>query len=56
MATAYLRGYEGGFLPKNDMTFSLGYGGGMFSGGSGLEFYAPVTNNGWFAGTSLVSV
>ena len=53
VATAYLRGYEGGFLPKNDMTFSLGYGGGMFSGGSGLEFYAPVTNNGWFAGTSL---
>lgn len=53
VATAYLRGYEGGFLPKNDMTFSLGYGGGMFSAGSGLEFYAPATNNGWFAGTSL---
>ena len=32
VATAYLRGYDGGFLPENDMTFSLGYGGGMFAG------------------------
>lgn len=53
VATAYLRGYDGGFMPENDMTFSLGYGGGMFSGGSGLEFYAPSTSNGWFVGTSL---
>ena len=53
VATAYLRGYDGGFLPENDMTFSLGYGGGMFAGGRKLEFYAPGTSNGWFAGSAV---
>ena len=42
VATAYLRGYDGGFLPENDLTFSLGYGGGIFGGGSGLDFYAQI--------------
>ncbi|MGB1657694.1 MAG: hypothetical protein ACPHO4_10085 [Longimicrobiales bacterium] len=53
VATAYLRGYDGGFLPENDLTFTLGYGGGMFGGGGGLDFYAPGTNNGWFFGTAV---
>ncbi len=53
VATAYLRGYDGGFMPENDMTFTLGYGGGMFAGGGGLDFYAPATNAGWFLGTAL---
>lgn len=53
VATAYLRGFDGGPLPKNDMTFSLGLGGGMFSAGGELDFYAPGHANGWFFGTSV---
>ena len=53
VATAYLRGYDGGVLPKNDMTFSLGYGGGLFGAGGGLDFYAPGTNSGWFLGSAI---
>lgn len=53
VATAFLRGYDGGRLPKNDMSFSLGYGGGMFGAGGGFDFYAPGTSSGWFLGTAL---
>lgn len=53
VATAYLRGYDGGFMPENDMTFTVGYGGGMFKAGGELDFYAPGTNNGWFFGTAM---
>ena len=31
VATAYLRGFDGGFIPRNDVTFSLGWGSGMFA-------------------------
>lgn len=53
VATAYLRGFDGGFLPRNDMTFTLGYGGGMFREGGRLGFYGPGHANGWFYGTSV---
>ena len=53
VATAYLRGYDGGVLPENDMTFSAGYGGGMFSEGGELDFYSDGHANGWFFGTAL---
>jgi hypothetical protein len=53
VATAFLRGYDGGFLPENDLSFTLGYGGGMFAAGGELDFYAPGHTNGWFAGTAL---
>jgi len=53
VATAYLRGFDGGPIPKNDMTFSLGYGTGMFKEGEKLDFYRPGHANGWFYGTSL---
>ncbi len=53
VATAYLRGFDGGPLPPNDMTFSLGYGGGMFASGAGLDFYSDGAAGGWFVGTSL---
>jgi hypothetical protein len=53
VATAYLRGFDGGPIPKNDMTFSIGYGGGMFKQGGNVDFYAPGHANGWFFGTSL---
>jgi hypothetical protein len=51
--TAYLRGFDGGPLPDNDVTFSLGWGSGMFREGDRLDFYAPGHANGWFYGTSV---
>lgn len=53
VATAFLRGFDGGPLPENDMTFTLGYGGGMFGEGGGLDFYSGGNGGGWFGGTSL---
>jgi len=53
VATAYLRGFDGGPLPQNDMTFTLGYGGGMFREGGRLDFYGPGHANGWFYGASM---
>lgn len=54
VATAYLRGFDaGGRIPRNDMTFTLGYGGGMFREGGRLGFYGPGHANGWFYGTSV---
>ena len=53
VTTAYLRGFDGGPLPKNDMSFSVGYGGGMFSEGGELDFYSSGHANGWFFGGAL---
>ncbi|MEM7415362.1 MAG: hypothetical protein AAF389_07695 [Gemmatimonadota bacterium] len=53
VATAYLRGWDGGRLPPNDMTFTFGYGGGMFSEGASLDFYSDGHANGWFMGAAL---
>jgi hypothetical protein len=53
VATAYLRGFDGGPLPENDVTISLGYGSGMFRAGGKLDLYADGHANGWFYGTSL---
>lgn len=54
VATAYVRGFDaGGRIPENDMTFTLGYGGGMFREGGRLAFYGPGHANGWFYGTSV---
>jgi hypothetical protein len=53
VATAYLRGFDGGRIPENDMTFSVGYGSGMFHAGGKLDLYSAGHANGWFFGTSL---
>jgi hypothetical protein len=53
VATAYLRGFDGGPLPPNDVTFTLGYGSGMFREGARVGFYGDGHANGWFYGTSL---
>lgn len=54
VATAYVRGYDaGGRLWENDMTFTLGYGGGMFKSGASLPFYGEGSGNGWFYGASV---
>ena len=51
VATAYLRGFEGMRVPANDMTFSLGWGRGMFRSASAARIYGE-SSNGWFAGAS----
>jgi hypothetical protein len=54
VATAYLRGFDaGGRIWENDVTFTLGYGGGMFKRGGALDFYGDGAANGWFYGTSV---
>lgn len=53
VASAYFRGFDGGILPKHDMTFSLGYGTGMFQDGDELEFYNFASSDGWFFGSAL---
>ena len=50
VATAFLRGWDGGRLPQNDVTFTFGLGGGMFSEGAELDFYSDGHANGWFMG------
>lgn len=53
VASAHLRGFDGGFLPKNDLTFVLGYGTGMFKDGKDLSFYDYASSNGWFFGSAV---
>ena len=51
VATAQLRGFDASRIPANDLTLSLGWGGGMFRGAPGAPFYGEGSN-GWFAGAS----
>ena len=51
VATAQLRGFDASRIPENDLVLSLGWGGGMFRGSSGADFYGDGSN-GWFAGAS----
>ena len=51
VATAQLRGVDASRIPENDLTVSLGWGGGMFRGTSGTELYGGGSN-GWFLGAS----
>lgn len=53
VASAYVRGLTDGFLPKHDMTLSLGYGTGMFQQGDQLSFYQFADSEGWFFGGAL---
>lgn len=52
VATAFLRGWDGGRLPPNDMTLTFGLGRGMFSEGAELDFYSDGHANGWFMGAA----
>ena len=51
VATAQLRGVNASRIPENDLTLSLGWGGGMFRGSSGTELYGDGSN-GWFLGAT----
>lgn len=53
VATAFLRGFDAGRLPRNDLTFTLGVGSGMFGGPGELDFYSSGHSNGWFVGSAI---
>ena len=53
VTTAHIRGFDQGFLPKHDLTLSLGYGTGMFQDGDKLPFYKYASSQGWFVGSAL---
>jgi hypothetical protein len=53
VASAYVRGFDAGFLPKHDLTLSLGYGTGMFQKGDEYGFYKFADSEGWFMGSAL---
>jgi hypothetical protein len=53
VASAYVRGFDAGFLPKHDLTLSLGYGTGMFQKGDDYDFYRFADSEGWFMGSAL---
>lgn len=50
VATGMFRGPEAPFLPKQDWSFSAGWGDGAFREGDQLEWYADSYSNGWFVG------
>jgi len=53
VATAHMRGGDGGLVPRHDFTFSLGYGTGMFQDGGDLPFYGAAGSDGWFFGSAV---
>jgi hypothetical protein len=53
VASAHIRGFDQGVLPDHDLTFSLGYGTGMFQDGDALGFYNFVGSEGWFLGSAV---
>lgn len=61
VASAHIRGFDEGLLPEHDLTFSLGYGTGMFQEGDQLSFYHAdrwtriyfVDSDGWFFGSAI---
>lgn len=53
VATAHFPGIEAGFLPKHDFSFTVGWGGGLFSAGSNLDLYGDAESDGVFAGSVI---
>lgn len=53
VASAFLKGFETGWLPDHDFTFSLGWGNGLFQDGDFLDWYSFADSEGWFAGSTL---
>lgn len=53
VATAHFPGVEASFLPKHDFSFTVGWGGGLFSAGSNLDLYGDAESDGVFAGSVI---
>ena len=53
VATAHLPGIEAGFLPEHDITFTFGWGGGLFGAGSNVDWYGDAESDGVFAGSAI---
>ncbi len=53
VGTFFLRGFEASWFPKNDVTFSAGWGSGIFREGGDAEFYSAIDSDGWFAGSNM---
>lgn len=52
VASALLPGFDLRFVPDHDFTFVVGRGGGLFSEGSDLPWYAFSASRGWFFGSA----
>ena len=53
VATVHIQGFDQGALPEHDITFTGGYGSGMFKDGDELEFYRSIDSEGWFFGSAV---
>ncbi len=53
VASAHVRGFDYSWLPKNDLTFTLGWGSGIFRDGRDLDFYTHTGSKGWFFGSAI---
>lgn len=53
VATAHFPGIDAGFLPEHDISFTVGWGGGLFSAGSNLDLYGDAESDGVFAGSVI---
>ncbi|HKK93015.1 MAG TPA: hypothetical protein VJ925_06250 [Longimicrobiales bacterium] len=52
VGTINVPGPQVSFLPDNDVTFSLGYGNGLFKEGGEFDWYTNTDSDGWFSGAS----
>ena len=53
VATVHIQGFDQSALPEHDLTFTGGYGSGMFKDGDELEFYRSIDSEGWFFGSAV---
>ena len=53
VATGGFQGPTSNLFPAYDVTLSVGVGGGTFSEGADLPFYAAGNSDGWFVGSAI---
>lgn len=53
VATAFLRGFDSTWFPEHDVTFTAGWGNGMFEDGGDLDYYSTSDSDGWFVGSAV---
>lgn len=52
VASGTFPGFDIRYLPRNDFTFALGWGDGLFADGGALPWYASSSSGGWFFGAA----